>query len=362
MTLNSGHAVVEPNGYVQELSVPTTATNASVDVQQQGTVNTAVVDSSSATVTVSQGAEVNQYVGDTTNVSGAGATSVTQNAVTKTLVGTKEELVNAIADVNAKYIELSADIDAQTRLTLDRDVILDGSSAKHTLTFSSENISNGRAINIGWDAENINVSVKNLKVVGPTSGGYTRGLNVGQPGTKVIVDNCEVSCKYYALNVISSADGASIKVSDSKFSGWAALNLWSSIRVEVSNSTLEGTSISKGEGFATICFEADTTDKTSDRVSDAKVAVKNSVIRSIFDYTDGDGYQSMIGYNYTSTDRSEAADHNTFEAIDCDFQYQGSQDNLILAYDFCAYGAVTTNITIVNGRTLDFSSTYYVER
>lgn len=363
MKISQGHAVVEPKGYVNELSIPAGATNTSVDVKPAGEVNTAVVDSTSATMKIDQGAAVKQIIGETTNVSGAGSTEAKANAVVKTVVTTKEELVAAIANEDVKYIVLGSNIDAQTRLTIDRDLILDGSAEKYSLTFSGEEgVSNGRAINVGWDAVGVNVTIKNVKVVGPTTGSYTRGLNVGQPKTNLVVDNCEVSTKYYALNVISTADDADIKIIESKFSGWAALNLWSSIRIDVSQSELVGSSISKGELFATICFEADTTSKTTEHVTDAKVLVKNSIIRSEFNYDSGDGGQATIGYNYFSSSRSEAADHNTFEAINCDMQFVGPSDNLILAYDYCNYGSTTTNVTTVNGRTLDFGNSWYVER
>lgn len=255
MTVNSGHVVIEENGSVNELNVPQGA-DATVNIQPQGQVNTVVMDSDSATINAEQGSTINQIVGETENISGAGAAEAKETAVEKTVVSTKKELDDAIADEeNVKYIVLANNIDTLTRITIDRDLIIDGTANKYSLTASNEKSDNSRLMNVGWDNNYANVTLKNLILVGPTQGGYTRGVNLGQTGTSLILDNCEVSCKYYAINVISTANNTSLQVTNSTITGWAAINLWSSIKVDVSNSTLVGKSISKDENFATICFE-----------------------------------------------------------------------------------------------------------
>ena len=360
-TINNGHFVAEAGAVVKELLVPASATSVTLNIKPLALVEAAVLEAN-VPMTVDAGADVNLVVADdVTQITGAGATEAKANAVTKTEVGTKAELLAAIANENVKYIVLTANIDAEDRITIDRDLIIDGSANKYSISVSKENISNGRAINIGWDNTDISVTLKNLKVVGPTSGGFNRGLNVGQENTTLIVDNCEVSCRYYALNVISGANGAEIFITGSKFTGWAALNLWSSIKIDVSDSELIGSSISKGEGFATICFEADTTEKTNLHVSDAKITVKNSIIKTIFDYEDGKGYQAMVGYNYSDKNRPEGADHNEFEAINCTIQWEGPDDNLLKVYDYTAISAQSTNVTIINGEKVE-SDTWYCEK
>lgn len=284
MTLNNGHAVVEPNGYVQELSVPTTATNASVDVKTQGTVNTAVVDNSSTNVTVEQGADVNQYVGDTTNVSGAGATTVTQNAITKTEVTTAAELKTAVT-AGDKYVSIANDLTLSAWSSEDNvgvavlsDLILDGNG--HTLTVSA-----GRGIWI--DNDNVSLTVKNMKMVGSSST-FERAIQVcgGMRGAKLYIENFEVTnASYYAINICNNCD-VELQITNSKITGWGALNLWSAnYRVYVSNSELTGINDKNyastgGNDFGTVVLEGDTTLQTTDHSSTIDVKIVNTIIKA----------------------------------------------------------------------------------
>ena len=95
--------------------------------------------------------------------------------------------------------------------------IIDG--AGYTLTVK-DNKANGRAVNIGWDGAteypNLNVTIKNLKVDGPESGGGTRGLNIVGANQSIKLYNCEISCNFYAINLPTSASNCSLNIVESK--------------------------------------------------------------------------------------------------------------------------------------------------
>lgn len=298
MEVKDGHVVIDNSGYVKELVIPESLASdaVSIDIVTGAIVNTAIIDDASATIAVASGAQLGQVVGTTTNISGDGATEAKENAVVKTEVGTKDALFAAIADSAVKYILLTANIDAKTRVTIDRDLIIDGSVNKYSISASEENIENGRTVNaIGG---NRTITFKNLKIVGPTSGGFTRGLNIGDNNMTITIDNCDIACSDYAINVFQPSDNLKLTVTDSDISGWAAINMWGfKHEISFTNSTLTGTndkSVSSWNNFATICFEADTTQLTDNYSGYNTVTLNGCTVNAI---ETNSNYQRIVSFN-----------------------------------------------------------------
>lgn len=62
-----------------------------------------------------------------------------------------------------------------------------------------------------------------------TSGTYTRGIsiynNTGE--LNLVLENCEISASYYALNVASANKKVNVSVKNSVLTGWCAAQTWS---------------------------------------------------------------------------------------------------------------------------------------
>ena len=305
-TLNDGHVVVESTGFINELDIPENATStASVDIKTNAVVNSAVIDSDSATVEIAAGAEVNQLVGETTNVTGEGSAEAKTNAITKTIVSDNESLKLAISQ-EKEYIVLSDDITVTNEaVDFEYNFVLDG--ANHTLTPAAGLV---RGINVGASGyiKNISVDCKNMYTIDGTN--YPRGINVYGDNANLVIDNVKVfNITHYAINV-PMIESPTLTITNSELTGYAALNLWASnYTVTVSNSTLKGINNSSGSSsdFSTICLEGDTTDKTTLHSSSVDVKVLNSTLYAIANKT---CRQKIIGFNSHSVS-------NTVSLIGC---------------------------------------------
>ena len=80
----------------------------------------------------------------------------------------------------------------------------------------------------------------------------------------------------------------------------------------------------KSEGgsndFATICFEADTTDKTADHVFSSTVVIRSSVVKAI---ETNRNQQCIVSFNYNATQSSVG---NKIEFFDCTLEYSNGHD------------------------------------
>lgn len=332
MQVNAGHVVVEPKAYVNELIIPTAAASTTkVDIKTTGIVNTAVVDSAVATIKVEAGAEVQQVVGETENISGAGAAAATENVITKTLVynthvdvdgnePAKLTMKEAI-EAGAEYIVLAEDItlgkwsaDDNCAVSVVADLTIDG--AGHTITTTA-----GRGI---WvDNSNVTLNVKNLKIVGNKLERAFQ-INGGMTGVKYYLDNCEATATYYTFNVCSNADGADIRITDSKLTGWGAINLWSySYSVYISNSELNGVNdktynAAGWNDFGTVILEGDTTGQTDTHSSLIDVKIVNTKITGA--QTTGN-HQWLILFNQPSAANTVSLEGCTLVYTDGDADY-----------------------------------------
>ena len=315
MEVKDGHVVIEPDAVVKEVVVPTDASaDTKVDVKGNSTVNTLVVDSATAVVEVKENAKVENVVAADGNTNVTVPESVGATKSEKTEVGTAEELINAISNSSVKYILLTANIDVKNRITIDRDLIIDGSSNKYAISASGENVKDGRTVNVGNTAKAVNATLKNLKIVGPTSGAGTRGLIIWEANVTIGVYNCDISSNNYAINITGNAAKLKLDIHDSNVMGWAALNIWAfNNEININNSTLVGTN-DKGESnwnnFATICFEADTTCETNEFGYNNKVTIMNSTVKAV---ETNSNIQSVVAFNGGNV----GATHCIIEFSDC---------------------------------------------
>ena len=332
MQIDDGHVVVEDEGYVEELSVPETAegNSVSVNVTNGGTVNTAVVDDTEATVEVASAGTVGQYIGDTTQVSGAGAEKV--ESIEKTLVGTEEELDEAIGE-SKPYIAFKNDITATTVKILGYNVTIDG--AGHKLTSSANRI---------FRVQNSKTEFlfKDLDMVSTYAGSDSRVISVdsGHDTMGLKINGCSMKCGYYALNVTgvngSGTRNLTINVTDSTIEGYAAINNHaSSAFITVNNSTLIGNndkSASSGNSFATIVFDGSNYESAGSTNYGSKIVVSNSTLKQITTTTN---YEVAFSSQYGNI-ASEAWFNNinlVHEGENAQyFNYAYSKDNNVKIY------------------------------
>ena len=180
-----------------------------------------------------------------------------------TVVSSESELTAALG-TSVSTIYLANDIDLTDIIELERSITIIGNN------HSKLNVAAGkdRVINIMNRTNDITLTMKNVNVVGPTSGSYTRGISAynNSGSIKIVLDNCSVSCNYYALNIGSGNTNLTVSITNSTLSGWCAAQTWSAgTKATFENCTLVGNN-DKGynsEGwndFATIVINEDTTD------------------------------------------------------------------------------------------------------
>ena len=333
-SIKSGHAVVEPNGYVNELAIPSSATGVSVEVKSEGTVETAVNDSGSATVEIAQGAEVNQYVGDTTNVSGSGSQTVKENAITKTHVDNEDDLITALA--NDKYIAIDKNIDQTKLIYISRSVVIDGQG--HLLKSTAKAANRNLRIN----ASDVNVQIKNLNIDCARIVEDVRAVQVdsNKANVSLLLDNVTGINAKYAVNICGGTTNLDLRIVDSTFSGYGAVNLWGeSYTVNITNSTLIGHNDASynADGwndFSALILEGDTTARTDEHANDIDVRLLNSTIKAT---TKGQGNTEWcILFNTPST-------HNNVYADGCTFVYDHAEKTKLVL------GTNATNHFFENG-------------
>ena len=305
-TIVSGHMVIEEKGFVNELIIPETDSNVSVDVKKGGEVDTVVIDDSDATLAAGADATIGQIVGNTANVSGDVATAAASAGVTKTLVKTGEELVTALSN-KAKYIVLTDDISSVGNyFRIVSDTIIDGNG--HTITGNTGG--DGRGIVI--DEDDVKVTIKNLKMVGTQA----RAIQVhpNHTGIQLIMDNLDITASMYAINMCDGVE-VNISLTNSKITAWGALNLWSEkYTVYVANCELYGINDKtyNADGwndFGTVVLEGDTTGKTTEHSSEIDVKLVNTKVYA--SQTTGNE-QSHILFNNPSAANSVIVNSCTF--------------------------------------------------
>ena len=231
--------------------------------------------------------------------------------------------------VDGQTVYLERDYDAKTRVTINgKSITLDGQN--HSLSASQENISDGRTLNV-WNRVNPspeapNVTLRNLAIVGPTSG-YSRGLNIGD-GAKLTIEGCTISAGHYAINVITKSDGTTIDLKGSSVaSGWAALNIWSRTDITVEGGTLSGVNDKSFDLAGSNCFSTIVFNNGAATAAGSTISCKNVKIIADTTTTPNKNHQGLIDIRSTATDVTASFEGCTFKYTtnDTTFNYKGTE-------------------------------------
>ena len=279
-----GHIVIEASATVKEVVVPeNAAADTKVDVKENSTVETVVVDNASVVVEVKENANVKNVVAaaDNTNVI-VPATSAA-NIVQKTQVASGAELIAAVnADKN--YIVLTANVTVEEILLVKKSMVIDGQGNK--LLSSANRV-------FRMTANDVNLMLKNLNAETTFAGEDSRCVSLDSElkNLTLTVDNCLLKAGYYAINITgkngNGSSNVSVQIVNSTIEGWAAINNHaSSAMFVVNNSTLIGNNNKAyneagWNNYSTIVFDGGNLFSESSTTYGSKIIVNNSTIKQI---------------------------------------------------------------------------------
>lgn len=137
-----------------------------------------------------------------------------------------QDLQEAVDNANESNVEILKDISLSNALEINKSVTINGNN--HSV--ECQNGETDRAININDNTDDISLVINNLKVVGPTTGTYTRGISAYNNTGKIYIElnECEVSANYYAINIAGDNADAEVVANKSTITGWCAAQSWSS--------------------------------------------------------------------------------------------------------------------------------------
>ena len=143
--------------------------------------------------------------------------------------------------LDSGFALLTEDAIFDEALYLTKDVTIVGNDKllSDNVTISKD-VSSNTIIKVSGCTEDITATLSGLNIVNP-DGAYARGVHIGANTGKVtlIIENCTISAKYYALNIGYGYDPdqevVDIIVRNSTIEGWAAINIWSKANVTFEN-------------------------------------------------------------------------------------------------------------------------------
>ncbi len=193
------------------------------------------------------------------NVSDVSVGTITNGTIQ---VGDENTLTAALAVAGeADEILLTQNIALTKAVEITRSVTINGGESKYSLSIGGGD--NNRVINLNNTVNPVSLNLINVKIVGPTSGTYTRGLSVyDNKEVAIVIDGCEISANYYAINIAGSNEKVTLDVKNSTISGWAAFQTWSPINATFEKCTLNGLNdkgydLNGWNGFQTVVINED---------------------------------------------------------------------------------------------------------
>ena len=186
----------------------------------------------------------------------------------------KVEAYNAATKISySSVIDAFANVREYDKIIILKDIVVSGAiEVTKSVTIeglghelSCDNGDSKRVINVNDNTEDISLVINNLKIVGPTSGTYTRGISAYNNSGKLYIElnNCELSANYYAMNIAGGNNDVEVVVRDSTLTGWCAAQSWSiGSKFTFENCILIGTNDKSynadgWNNFATIVINAD---------------------------------------------------------------------------------------------------------
>ncbi len=165
------------------------------------------------------------------------------------IIDNVEKLQDAV-DKLSKVI-LDRDLTISTKITVTKDVVIDGNSK--TITY----VGSDRAFDVTSEANGANVTFKNLTI--QLGSGYAeRGINYN---TNVyltienvqILDNPGVNAFTYAINLPGSSDNANVEIRKSIIKGNIALNVWGeNVTVNAEETAFYSLDYTEEEGYSAV--------------------------------------------------------------------------------------------------------------
>lgn len=233
----------------------------------QGAYTNVISSTSSSTLVISNGVNVNDLVVKSGNVSienqGNVETIAADPTNTTPIIVYLEEsaempeveegttVIEAAEESTGIYtMSLTEDLTLDKPLTLNQNTIIEGNNK--TLTYTGQN----RAIEMASVVENetyLDVTIKNL-TVNCTSDYCQRGINYNANGTLTLENVTVMGAGItYALNFPGKADDAIVTVTDSKLTGNIALNVWGeNMTIHVTDSELTSVDNTDVENYKAI--------------------------------------------------------------------------------------------------------------
>lgn len=158
-----------------------------------------------------------------------------------TTVDTSTDLTTALQE--GKTAVLTTDIALDNAyLNASGEVNIIGNGHKLTAPTNSPQKDNNRIISITDQTEPTTINIKDVDLVGPTTGAYTRGISVGQSKNVTInIEDSSLSASYYAFNFAFGNENVEINCKNTTIQGWAAMNIHTpNMKATFENCTLIG--------------------------------------------------------------------------------------------------------------------------
>lgn len=163
-----------------------------------------------------------------------------------TYVSTEEQLNAALSNPAVDTVYLADDITLSAYLEIKRSVTMIGADGVKTLSIVNDGDKKDRVINITGNTEAVTLTLKDLNIVGPTSGSYPRGISAyaNSGALKIVLDNCSVSAGHYPINIASDCLDVEVTVKGGTYKGYCAMQTHSpNTKVTFEGCTLIGDNV-----------------------------------------------------------------------------------------------------------------------
>ena len=167
-------------------------------------------------------------------------------------VSSSDELSSAIE--SGKKAVMTADISLPESMRMSGEVYIFGNG----YDLISPDGDSQRVIDVNGETEPVVLNIKDVNLVGPRTGTYTRGISVYDSSDVILnIEDSAVSATYYAINIASANENVEINVKNTVITGWAAFQTHSPYtKATFENCTLIGINDKQYDpiwnGFATV--------------------------------------------------------------------------------------------------------------
>ena len=179
-----------------------------------------------------------------------------------TYVSTEEQLNAALSNPDVDTVYLADDITLSAYLEIKRSVTMIGADGVKKLSIVNDGDKKDRVINITGNTEAVTLTLKDLDIVGPTTGDSPRGISAyaNSGALKIVLDNCSASAGHYPINIASDCPDVEVTVKGGTYKGYCAMQTHSpNTKVTFEGCTLIGDNVfelNEWNRFATLVINA----------------------------------------------------------------------------------------------------------